>query len=278
MGGLKLSVHPLFFPLGLYYALTGRILVFVVFTLTAVVHELGHSLKAAAAGYRLDKIVLTPFGAVVKGDIKGLNPTDEIKIALAGPAVNFAVGTAFVALWWIFPETYAYTDVAATANFSLAAINLLPAYPLDGGRVLYALIQGAKGEKVATVTAKVTGAVLGAAFCALFVFSLFSSANFTVLFFAAFILFGAFSDKGAGKYVKTYFSLSDERLKKGLRVKSFAISANAPVKKLLALSDGEAINRAEVYENGVFLTEIGQEEITAIIEKGGLYEKIGDYL
>ena len=82
MGGINLSVHPLFYVFGVYYALTGKIFVFAIYTITAVLHELGHSFVASNAGYRLNKITLMPFGAVVRGDIDGLKFSDEIKIAL----------------------------------------------------------------------------------------------------------------------------------------------------------------------------------------------------
>ena len=129
MGGIKLNVHPLFFLFGFYYALTGKVFVFIIYTVTAVVHELGHSFAAAGAGYRLNRITLMPFGAVVRGDIDGLKFSDEIKIALAGPLLNLAIGLLFVAIWWIYPESYAFTDIVAEANFSLALVNFLPIFP-----------------------------------------------------------------------------------------------------------------------------------------------------
>ena len=80
MDGLKLSVHPLFYAFGLYYAVTGKILAFIIYTLSAVIHEIGHSVVASKSGYRLNRITLMPFGAVVKGDIDGLKLKDEIKM------------------------------------------------------------------------------------------------------------------------------------------------------------------------------------------------------
>ena len=140
MGSINLSVHPLFFAFGFYYALTGRIFVFLIYTVTAVLHELGHSFVASNAGYRLNKITLMPFGAVVSGDIEGLSLGDEIKVALAGPFINLAVALLFVASWWIVPETYAFTDVVAEANLTMALVNFIPVFPLDGGRVLSAIL------------------------------------------------------------------------------------------------------------------------------------------
>ena len=131
MGGVRLKVHPLVFPFAFYFALTGRIWVFLVYTVSAVIHELGHSFVATKLGYRLNKITLMPFGAVISGNSCDFRPADEIKIALAGPLLNLAVGLLFVALWWFFPESYAFTDLAAEASFSLALVNFIPCYPLD---------------------------------------------------------------------------------------------------------------------------------------------------
>ncbi|MBO5714489.1 MAG: Zn-dependent protease, partial [Clostridia bacterium] len=85
MGGINLKVHPLFFLFGFYYALTGRIFLFLICTFTAVVHELGHSFVASKYGYKLNDLVLMPFGAVVKGDLNGLKLLDQFRVAFAGP-------------------------------------------------------------------------------------------------------------------------------------------------------------------------------------------------
>ena len=135
---MRFAVHPLFLLFGVWYAFSGRLFLFLVFTLVALMHECGHAFAAARVGYRLDKIVLMPYGALISGDIEGIGLKDEIKVALAGPLVNAATAVLFVALWWFFPETYAYTDVAAYASAAIALVNLIPAYPLDGGRILLA--------------------------------------------------------------------------------------------------------------------------------------------
>ena len=136
MASIKLRIHPLFYAFGLYYALTGRIFIFIIYTITALLHEVGHSFIAEGLGYKLDKIILMPYGAMISGNLNGLKVKDEIKVAIAGPTINFLVAVFFVALWWIYPMSYAYTDIIAISNFTLAFINLLPVYPLDGGRIL----------------------------------------------------------------------------------------------------------------------------------------------
>lgn len=278
MGGIKLNVHPLFFLFGFYYALTGKVFVFVIYTVTAVVHELGHSFAAAGAGYRLNRITLMPFGAVVRGDIDGLKFSDEIKIALAGPLLNLAIGLLFVAIWWIYPISYAFTDVAAQANFSMAAINLLPVFPLDGGRVLCASLTGAFGKKKADRVCAVTGAAFSALLLALFVYSIFIEINLSILFFALFIIFGTFGKAKENKYIKLYTCASERRLLGGMRVIRHAVSKNTTVKKAMSLMDESFLNEIAVYDGDREIALLRQNEIRRIIEKGDLYAPIRVYL
>ena len=189
---MRFAVHPLFLLFGVWYAFSGRLFLFLVSTLVALMHECGHAFAAARVGYRLDKIVLMPYGALISGDIEGIGLKDEIKVTLAGPLVNAATAVLFVALWWFFPETYAYTDVAAYASAAIALVNLIPAYPLDGGRILYCAAAAKKGEKFARRLARGAGLVFAAAMLALFVYGCICAAvNLTVLFFAAFLFAGA---------------------------------------------------------------------------------------
>ena len=106
MGKLKFKVHPLFILFGIYFVFTGKVFSFIVYTLSALIHELGHAIEAQKCGYRLFNVTLMPFGAVIKGDISGMGYLDEIRVSLSGPFVNFCIGVGLVALWWTFPETY----------------------------------------------------------------------------------------------------------------------------------------------------------------------------
>ena len=278
MGGIKLKIHPLFYPLGLYYAITGRIFIFIVYTVTAVVHELGHSLVAGEKGYRLNKITLMPFGAVVTGDLSDMDFKDEISIAIAGPMVNLLVALFFIASWWIFPETYAVTDMAVSSCLSMALINCLPAYPLDGGRVLSAFLSLKMGRDKAQKVCKVLGVVFAILFFALFILTIFKTVNFSVLFFALFILSGALnSDKEAG-YIRIYNGVSVKKLKKGVVVKKIAIEKSTTVKRLLSLLDADAINEVDVYDGEKKVYTLSQENIKKIMEKGELSSCISKHV
>ena len=204
MGGLKLKFHPLFILFGVYYALTGRVLMFVIYTFSALLHEMGHSFVAGNCGYALNKITLFPFGAVVSGDLDGLKCRDEIKIALAGPLMSLAIGLSFVSLWWMFPEIYAYTDTAVQANIAIALINFLPIMPLDGGRVLCATLSIWLKREKALKICKALGGTLSLALFSLFVLSCFYTINLSLLFFSLFVLFGTFGKSSKNNYIRVY--------------------------------------------------------------------------
>ena len=121
------TIHPLFLLFGVFYALTGRFFLFLTYTLTAVMHEFAHAAAAARVGYRLRRIVLMPYGAIIRGDLEGISFKDEIFVALAGPLANAAAALGFIALWWLFPDAYPYTDTAAFASLGIAAVNVQPA-------------------------------------------------------------------------------------------------------------------------------------------------------
>jgi len=278
MGGISLTIHPLFYVFGFYYALTGRIFVFVIYTVSAVLHELGHSFVASGAGYKLNKITLMPFGAVVKGNIDGLKFADEIKIALAGPFLNLAIGLFFVACWWIYPESYAFTDVVAEANFSMALVNFLPIFPLDGGRVLWAFLSMKIGEKKAETTCKVVGAIFSVLLVTAFVLTLFFEPNFSLLLFSLFVVSGAFGRARKNKYVKIFSCVTEEKLFRGMPIKIQAVSSKTTLKRLVNMLDLNAVNRVEVYEGREKIAVLSQKNLEEIIEKGEIYSPIEKFL
>ena len=108
----KLQLHPLFWLVGVWYCFTGELFLFLMSCLVALQHECAHAFGASRLGYKLNRIVLMPFGAVIDGDLRGISFKDEIFVALCGPLCNLLTCVLFVAAWWCFPDTYAYTDTA----------------------------------------------------------------------------------------------------------------------------------------------------------------------
>ena len=277
MAKLKFSIHPLFFLFGLYFACTGRIFVFLTYTLVAVIHELGHAGQAAKLGYKLNRIVLMPYGAVVRGDIRGLKLSDEIAVALAGPLTNFACAVFFAALWWVFPESYPFTDIAMAASLTLAAINLLPCRPLDGGRVLLAVLKMRLSERMSERILMISGIAFSCVLGGLFVFTCFFKVNFSLLFFAAFALFGSVFAPKDLKFVRIYENLYSRSLGRGAAIRRIALSETATVKKMLSLMSADALTEAEVFSaDGKPLRILSPKEVCDAASGESLYKTLGE--
>ena len=148
--GIPLKVHATFPLIVLVYAavawrggtgadaLHTALLVLGLFV-CVVLHELGHCLQARRYGVRFRDIVLFPIGGVARAESIPDRPRHEILVALAGPAVNFLIdATLFgvLATLNIPPHGEGYWVELAWANLGLGVFNLVPAFPMDGGRVL----------------------------------------------------------------------------------------------------------------------------------------------
>lgn len=277
MDGIKISVHPLFFLFGIYYALTGRIFIFLSYTCCAIIHEIGHSIEAYRQGVKLNKICLMPFGAVVNGNIKGLKFLDQIKIAIAGPLINIAVAIIFVACWWVFPITYAYTDIAVEACLTLAIINLIPVYPLDGGRIISALLCLKHGEKKGEKLSTIIGVVFALILFAFFILSIFVKFNLSLLFFSCFVLFSAIDKRRKGKYLRRLY-FDNEILENGKPYKKIAVSEKITVKKLVGLLDEKSVNEVVVFRKNGKKIILEQEKLQKIIEENGFYQRLCEIL
>ncbi|MBQ5927539.1 MAG: site-2 protease family protein [Clostridia bacterium] len=274
------AVHPLFLLAGVFYACTGNLLLFLGATLVAVQHEFAHAVAAAKRGYRLNKILLMPYGAVIDGDLKGLSVKDELSVALAGPICNLCTAVGFLALWWCFPVLYPFTDTAFYLSLTIGLVNLLPAYPLDGGRILNGLLTRWIGEEKAKGISKTVGIFFSlVGFSAFLVLWINGKKNLSLGVFSAFVFFGNAQGKnGRAFYEKICYS-GEELFLRGAEIKRVAISENFPVKNLPKLFEKGKFLVAEVYDKREEkLAEFTQKEIAKWFEIGGFTAKISDFI
>jgi Zn-dependent protease len=140
-------------------------------------HELGHALVARSFGIEARNIVLLPIGGIASIEKFPDNPRQELAISAAGPAVNLAIAGI---IWLLLPEgatlggspfrygasvgTTSLADLG-TVNLVLALFNLIPAFPMDGGRILRALL----GLRLNYIQATSIAATIGKAFAILFI-------------------------------------------------------------------------------------------------------------
>ncbi|WP_041717956.1 M50 family metallopeptidase [Alkalilimnicola ehrlichii MLHE-1] len=131
------------------------------FFASIVAHELGHSLVAIRRGVPVKAITLFIFGGVAQMSRDADSPDDEFWIAIAGPAVSFALALLFAALAQITAGIFEPLTVAlgwlAVINLVVAVFNLIPGFPLDGGRVFRAAVWKFTGSARKGIEAAVAG-------------------------------------------------------------------------------------------------------------------------
>lgn len=136
----------------------------VLFFTSILLHELGHSVTAIRHGIPVNGITLFIFGGVAQIGGRPKSATVELKIAVAGPVVSFVLGGIFLLIGWVSGDVVWISAPATwlgTLNLTLAVFNLLPGFPLDGGRILRALVWKFTGsEDRAAQVALVSGQIL----------------------------------------------------------------------------------------------------------------------
>ncbi len=220
LAGIDVYIHATFFILIAWIALSvwlvgGTLsafitsIIFITLLFTCVVlHELGHALAARHYGIQTRHITLLPIGGVAMLEKMPDNPKQEIIVSLAGPAVNLVI-VAILYLWLIISHRLIPVDLVALTsgtfleklilvNIILAVFNLLPAFPMDGGRVLRATLAMRMNRNRATQIAASVGK--GMAFLLGFIGLLY---NPFLVFIALFVWIGASAEAGMEKVKST---------------------------------------------------------------------------
>ncbi len=174
VAGIDVFLHPSFLLLLAFFGASGGLesilLVSAAFG-CVLLHEFGHALMARGFGIGTEDITLYMIGGVARLRRMPKAPGAELLIALAGPAVNVAIALALGALLWLgllggYSDLPAYSFAFSLLgiNVGLALFNLVPAFPMDGGRIFRALMSGLMGRERATMIAAGLGRGLALAF------------------------------------------------------------------------------------------------------------------
>lgn len=209
--GIRLEIHATFLLILLWIGWLGwqaggwltalwALLLVVLLFVCVILHELGHSVVAMRFGVQVRYIVLFPIGGVAAMSEIPEKPIQEFLIAIAGPLVNVAI---VLLLWgitgslWPDPEMSLYPtnvggllDRLLLANVVLVVFNMLPAFPMDGGRIMRSLLALVLPYHWATQIAVICGQVLALGFVVLGI----QVRNPFLVVIAVFVFLGAMSE------------------------------------------------------------------------------------
>jgi Zn-dependent protease/predicted transcriptional regulator len=214
IGGIEIGLHYSWFIIAILIALSlaahfhqvqpgwgntvvwaASIITSVLFFVTLLLHELAHSLVAKSHGLRVRAITLFALGGVSQIETEASDAKTEFWIAIVGPLTSFAIGLVLLGLAWLMGwragQAEAIGPVAAVLlwlgyiNIALGAFNMIPGFPLDGGRVLRAIVWWVvkKADRATRIAAQV-GQVVAFLFILYGLYRFFVGANFGGLWLA----------------------------------------------------------------------------------------------
>jgi stage IV sporulation protein FB len=159
IGGIRIRVNLFLLLLCVVYAALGFAVEVLLIFVAVLVHEIAHAVIAVILGINVAEVELLPFGGQAKiEDFTGLEPDREIYVAMAGPAASLSLAGIFYFLQ--DGITSPYLPLFININLILGLFNLCPALPMDGGRILRAILSGIIGYKKATARAAVLGKII----------------------------------------------------------------------------------------------------------------------
>lgn len=287
IAGIRLQVHvtfllflaavPLFLASNLRDALEVALVLTGLFA-CVVLHEFGHALAARRYGIATREIVLLPIGGLARLDRMPEKPSQELVVALAGPAVNLllaALGTGALMAFGRTPaDVFAhrldgYVEFMIFANLTMLAFNLLPAFPMDGGRVLRALLAMRLPFARATRIAATVGQGFALVFAVVGVFVLKSP----MLVFVALFVFMAAGEERA--IVQTRASVAGVPVAAAMLTQFGTLETRDELRRAVELLLASSQQDFPVLEDGRLLGMLSRSELLRAVQAEGDEAPVG---
>jgi Zn-dependent protease len=232
-------------------ALAGVIFILAVF-FCVVLHEFGHALTARRYGIQTRDITLLPIGGVARLERMPTDPLQELWVALAGPAVNVVIAAvlfvwlklsaSFEPMQMLTLTTGPFLERILAVNLFLVAFNMIPAFPMDGGRVLRAILATRKDYVRATQIAASIGQGIAVFFGIVGLFY-----NPLLLFIALFVWIGAAQEAGLAQIQSAIGGI--------------------PVQQAM-LTDFRTLNKNDSLDRAIELTLAGSQKDFPVVDNG----------
>ncbi len=282
MQKIRWSVSPFLIVMAVALIISGYFYDCIIYFTTIVLHELSHAEVSVKLGYTLDRFVLMPYGASLKGDFEGVSVRDEILIALAGPMFNCAVAIVCTALWWLVPSLYVFTDRLVAANIFTALFNLLPVFPLDGGRIMLAALSEfmprQRAYKIVRIFGFVLAPLLSGAFVALIILK--KTVNISFAMMSAFIFISTVIPDKNSTYRRIYgMAYLSERMKRGLKMVNIMVPREMTLIGLDRMLNSNFFTEFIVVDGNMKrVARIDEMQLEELLKSHSPVSKIGDII
>ena len=271
----KTSFHPLFIILGIYFVINNNLLFFANYLIVILLHEFSHYIVAENNGYKLNQISLMPYGARLDLNQNISSSSDELKIIIIGPLVNLICIILCILFWWIFPISYGITHLFYEANLYMLIFNLLPIYPLDGGRIIKLLLQKKFDNKKIKTLFKIINLIFCFMFFILFILSLKNTINFNLLIVSIFILYTVFDEDNNFCYQKiNYLYLKIPATNKLLKERYYIVNSKVSLFYLIKNLNTNYYTNYKIIFNDKSVYTIDQNKLLEYSTKLDLYTSL----
>jgi Zn-dependent protease len=257
--------------------------------LIVLLHELGHSIAAQYYQVPVRQIILLPIGGVAQLEEIPEEPRKELVIAGAGPLVNFLLAIVLIVIAPLLGQSFSAGRLLSLlenlgelsfssiflyvfiTNLFIGLFNLIPAYPMDGGRILRALLATRLSYPRATAVAVTIGQVLS------WGFGLwgFLNGNFFLIILAFFIYSGAAQE---GRMVQTKYILGDLRVDQAYSRRARSISLNEPLSTAMQATLNSFQSSFPICEDGNLVGMLPYSSLLKALEKKDLSTPIRDVM
>lgn len=283
--GVKIKLNIFFFVYIFTCFATQQMMQVMILFFVVIAHEIGHVMVALRLNIPVHEIELTPFGGVARMDnFLELDSEKEMLVAIAGPAVNLCLISGYLFFNRLLPLSYhQFFDFFLQANVLILFFNLLPALPLDGGRLYRACLVQKKGYQRATLTALRSGLGVGIALLALGIAgAIMGFVQINVLLIAIFMVFSWYKARKNVFYgFMGYLAIKQDefRKKKYVKVNYIAVSKDMSVNELMQLIIPTHYNIfAIINHDGSIEQTITEAQVMFAVKKKGLNHTLAEIL
>lgn len=189
----KFRIEPSFLLLVFLSICFNQTSILINYLFALILHELAHLYIATKRGYNLKQIKIDLFGMAVELD-ESIDDSDTFAINIAGPCLNLFLCIICMALYWLIPTSFNYLNNFCIANLVLALFNLLPVYPLDGGKIFSGIVKNKKAYRILDCIVRYAFASV---FICAFLFSCATIPNYMLLLIAFFFIISKGKNRSA---------------------------------------------------------------------------------